>query len=291
MLERLDRRERLRLVEFVCSFAWAGPGRLPGRRPRLHRLSNGPRVAGLSLTRKPLRGARACEEFDARLAEDLAADPLAAAAAAAGLAPADLARARAGVEGLRRLEELREELPAAERAALGVEALVRLEALAALGGPAVLPARAELRLRALPPAAGWPRARLDLERTLRAGRALSMADLGLPWLLLRAADVAALAAEAGAPWARDLGDRLVAAAAAWAREAAVAAGSLQPDAARRVPTAETLLARHLADLQAGHEFPALTRRCDPAALRRALALDAQDLERLRAPYKFLDRTR
>lgn len=239
-----------------------------------------------------LRGLAACREFDARLGEDLDQDPFLL-AIAPGWSPAELRMAREGVEGLRRLEELRDEpeLAPAERDQLAVEALLGLESLARLGGPIVLPWRAWLRLLALPPQSGLPRARLDLERTLRATRAATIADGELSWLLFFAADVAARAGEAGAPWAQDLVARLVEAGAAWARESALWESSLLPDASQRRAAVERALGRHSIDIQAGDEFPALSRACDLEALRRALAPQPRDLERLRAPYQFRHPTR
>src|SRR5581483_9799299 len=139
-----------------------------------------------------------CEEFDRRLAADMASDELVERVRRAGDRGALESAARA-VRGLRRLEELEEDPPADERvrARLALEGLLGLEELARLGRAPALIVRARLRRVAIPGPLGAALARLDLARASRYWRWFAQGSRGeqnagdISCLALHGASVAA----------------------------------------------------------------------------------------------------
>jgi hypothetical protein len=154
------------------------------------------------------KGIAACEEFDARLEEDVKADDFLRAAQEAPRTPVpeiDVRRAKSGSKGLRRLEELvasADEVPPGDRSRLAFDALLQFEDIRLLGGLQVLAFRTRLRLVAFPGALGVGLARLDLERILELARGAGarLKKRGRApdyfqnwhWLLLHAAATASL---------------------------------------------------------------------------------------------------
>ncbi|HZV01385.1 MAG TPA: serine/threonine-protein kinase [Planctomycetota bacterium] len=173
-------------------------------------------------------GLAACKEWEERLERDMKEDPLVACCRSIGL-EREVESAHAAARGLRRIEELLESPPAdeAERDELVFGALGDMESLASLGGPAVLPWRARLRILAFEGAVGNAHARLDLRRALRLSGQLPVVGSSgdFPWWLEKMPvffQICASVANALGDRSPALADDLMAAMVAWLHERAVA---------------------------------------------------------------------
>jgi hypothetical protein len=173
---------------------------------------------------------RACAAFDERLARDLAADRADFLGATSPLDDA-LAQAERGARALRRLEALRppesDDKPVAwapgERERIAFEAIVEIRGLALLGGPLVLPFRAELRRLVFPGSTGEMLALLDLARARRAAAQASAEDRYHDYLLFALSRLVTLGESSPrlAPLRDDLGEHLFRLLVAWAHEEAL----------------------------------------------------------------------
>jgi predicted Ser/Thr protein kinase len=217
------------------------------------------------------------EEFDARLAEDIASDPIVPLLRRGGISASELRLAEEAASALARLDALAAG-DDAEPDRHAAEALIRIASLARLGGPIVLPYRARLRKRVLPAPLGPWLAQLDLERALAVVRTSGDADSDASRFALLAASVAC-EAPADEPIAR----LLYRAGVAWAHEESVRGKSL----GRMDHTLPEILAGRANDILGTRLYLSpLSLFVGEATIRRDFEPTPEDERRLSGPYTF-----